>query len=70
LVEGFVDGRVDECQMAAWAMAVYWRGMTVDETVALTAAMLESGQTLAAADTSRRSWPAAGCRCPCSPAAA
>jgi pyrimidine-nucleoside phosphorylase len=43
LVRGYVAGDVPDYQMAAWAMAVYLRGMTVDETAALTDAMLASG---------------------------
>ncbi|MGL4512067.1 MAG: thymidine phosphorylase [Lacipirellulaceae bacterium] len=43
LVRGYVAGDVPDYQMAAWAMAVYLRGMTVTETAALTDAMLASG---------------------------
>ena len=39
LVTGIVDGSVSDGQVAAFAMAVYFRGMTRDECVALTAAM-------------------------------
>ncbi len=44
LVEGFVAGRIPDYQMAAFLMAVYFRGMSEEETVALTQAMAESGQ--------------------------
>ncbi len=44
MVAGFVDGRVERPQMAAWAMAVLLRDMNTDEIVALTQAMLYSGQ--------------------------
>ena len=37
-VRGLTDGSVTEGQVAAFAMAVYFRGMTVDERVALTRA--------------------------------
>lgn len=43
LVEGFTRGEVPDYQMAAFAMAVYFRGMDAVETAALTRAMMESG---------------------------
>ena len=45
-VEGLVDGRVTEAQAAAFAMAVFFSDMTRDEAVALTDAMMRSGDTL------------------------
>jgi pyrimidine-nucleoside phosphorylase len=45
LVSGYVRGDVPDYQMAAWAMAVYLRGMTVAEIAALTEHMLHSGVT-------------------------
>jgi len=46
LVRGLTDGGVTEGQVAAFAMAVFFRGMTPDETVALTLAMRDSGEVL------------------------
>jgi thymidine phosphorylase len=46
MVRGLTDGSISEGQVAAFAMAVFFRGMTMDERVALTRCMLESGQTL------------------------
>ena len=46
IVDGFTRGAVPDYQMAAWAMAVFLRGMTTDETAALTDAMLDSGVRL------------------------
>lgn len=43
LVEGYTSGEVPDYQMAAFAMAVYFRGMTAAETAALTRAMIASG---------------------------
>lgn len=45
-VRGFTDGSIAESQAAAWAMAVFLRGMTRAETVALTLAMRDSGRVL------------------------
>ncbi len=46
LVKGLTDGTVSEGQVAAFAMAVFLRGMTTDERVALTLAMRDSGTVL------------------------
>lgn len=45
-VSQYMSGNVAEYQMSAFAMAVYFRGMSVPETVALTSALLESGTKL------------------------
>jgi len=45
-VEGLSDGRISEGQAAAFAMAVYFHGMTRAETVALTRAKADSGTRL------------------------
>lgn len=46
LIGEYVAGRVPDYQMAAFLMAVYFRGMSEDETVALTQAMAESGERI------------------------
>jgi len=50
LVQGYTRGEVPDYQMAAFLMAVVWRGMDAGETVALTLAMLRSGTELRARD--------------------
>jgi thymidine phosphorylase len=45
-VAGLTDGRISEGQVAAFAMGVFLRGMTPEETVALTLAMRDSGTVL------------------------
>ena len=45
-IRGLTSGEVGEGQAAALAMATYFKGMTSDETVALTLAMRDSGKTL------------------------
>ena len=43
LIEGFTSGDVADYQMAAWAMAVCFQGMTKQETADLTECMAQSG---------------------------
>jgi pyrimidine-nucleoside phosphorylase len=50
LVDGFTRGEVPDYQMAAFCMAVFFRGMDEAETVALTRAMLHSGDVLDLSD--------------------
>jgi pyrimidine-nucleoside phosphorylase len=45
-VSGFTSGTVPDYQMSALLMAITLRGMTVDESIALTAAMIASGNVL------------------------
>src|SRR5947209_7626038 len=46
LVTGYTKGSIPDYQMAAFCMAVVWRGMDMRETAALTAAMVASGERL------------------------
>ncbi|MCZ6807806.1 MAG: thymidine phosphorylase, partial [Deltaproteobacteria bacterium] len=50
LISGFMDGSVTDYQMSALAMAVYFEGMSFEETVALTLAMRDSGKVLSLTD--------------------
>jgi thymidine phosphorylase len=45
-VAGLTSGAVTEGQVAAFAMAVFFRGMDTDERVSLTRAMMNSGAVL------------------------
>jgi len=46
IVDGYVAGTVPDYQVAAWAMAVFFKGMTPAETALLTRLMLDSGKRM------------------------
>jgi pyrimidine-nucleoside phosphorylase len=46
LILAYARDEVPDYQMAAWCMAVYFKGLTTAETYALTDAMIRSGRTL------------------------
>jgi pyrimidine-nucleoside phosphorylase len=50
LVDGYTRGRIPDYQLAAFCMAVFYRGMDDAETAALTGAMLRSGEVLDLSD--------------------
>lgn len=56
LVAGYARGEVPDYQMAALAMAILLRGMSSEETAALTEAMLASGQRLPRPAATDRPW--------------
>lgn len=45
-IKGYTDGSVPDYQASAFCMAVYFKGMTENETVVLTKAMANSGDTV------------------------
>jgi pyrimidine-nucleoside phosphorylase len=46
LIRGYTDGSIPEYQMAAMAMAIFFRGMTPEERADLTMAMVHSGEVI------------------------
>ncbi len=46
-IRGVASGDVSDAQIAAFAMATWFRGMTIEEQMALTLAMRDSGDVLA-----------------------
>lgn len=53
-VAAFSSGDMPDYQMSAFAMAIYFKGMSKEETAALTKAMLESGERLEFSDDAPR----------------
>lgn len=50
LVAEYVAGHIPDYQMSAWLMAVYYQGMTSQETATLTMAMAQSGDCIDLSD--------------------
>ncbi|MHB8075073.1 pyrimidine-nucleoside phosphorylase [Desulfosporosinus fructosivorans] len=46
IINSYVLGDIPDYQMSAWAMAIYFRGMSLKETAELTLAMAQSGDQL------------------------
>jgi pyrimidine-nucleoside phosphorylase len=46
LIQGYVDGTIPDYQMSSWAMAVFFKGMSFEETGYLTRAMIDSGEVI------------------------
>ena len=46
IVDSVVKGTAEDYQISAWLMAVYFKGMTIDETAMFTKAIIDSGETI------------------------
>ena len=56
LVLGYARGEVPDEQMAAFAMAVFFRGLSSAETHALTDAMVQSGAVVDLSSSAASAW--------------
>jgi pyrimidine-nucleoside phosphorylase len=46
IIQGYTKGTIPDYQMSAWAMTIFFQGMTAEETAHLTMAMVESGDQI------------------------
>lgn len=46
IVNCVTNGMAEDYQVSAWLMAVYFKGMTIDETAVFTQAIIDSGETI------------------------
>ncbi len=46
IIDSLMNGKAEDYQVSAWLMAVYFQGMTIDETANLTKAIIDSGETI------------------------
>ena len=46
LIASLMDGSAPDYQISAWLMAVYFKGLTKDETAYLTEALVKSGDVI------------------------
>ena len=50
LIDQYATGEIPDCQMSAWAMAIYFQGMTKEEIADLTLAMVATGEQIDLSD--------------------
>ena len=55
LVLGYGRGEIPDYQLAAFCMAVWFRGLSAPETLAMTEAIIESGESISPARSAGRS---------------
>lgn len=46
LINNYVSGKTPDYQIAAWSMAVFFRGLNIDETIFLTKSIINSGEVI------------------------
>lgn len=46
IIDSLMSGKAEDYQVSAWLMAVYFKGMTLDETAEFTKAIIDSGETI------------------------
>lgn len=46
IVSSIMNGTAEDYQISAWLMAVYFKGMTIDETAVFTQAIIDSGEVV------------------------
>ncbi len=72
IIQGYTAGDIADYQLSALLMAIFLRGMTDTEAIALTEEMLHSGEVVDLSDlgrprvdkhSSRRLWRRRACRC-------
>lgn len=46
IIDSLMSGKAEDYQVSAWLMAVYFKGMTLDETANLTKSIIDSGEII------------------------